>query len=119
MNVLIVDDCAAMRRTMRDFTADFFEDVLECADGASAFALYETHLPDWVLMDIEMKPVDGISATKQIIAAFPAARIAIVTSYDDEDLREASFAAGAREYIAKENLIDLRRMFAQQNYETK
>ncbi len=119
MNVLIVDDCAAMRRTMRDFTADFFEDVLECEDGGAAFALYETHLPDWVLMDIEMKPVDGICATRQIVAAFPKAKIAIVTNYDDTEMREASFAAGACEYIAKDNLIDLRRLFARQNYETR
>jgi two-component system response regulator DegU len=86
--------------------------VFECADGSEAFALYETHRPDWVLMDIEMKNVDGISATRQIIGAFPKARIAIVTSYDDEDLRESAADAGAREYIVKQNLIAIRRLLA-------
>ncbi len=112
MNILIVEDSPAMRRTIRDFTQDLVDAVVECADGGEAFALYERHLPDWVLMDIEMKKVDGISATKQIINAFPAAKIAIVTSYDDEDLRESATQAGACEYIVKENLFELRRVLA-------
>lgn len=113
MNVLIVEDNAEMRRTMRDFTRDLVDGVLECADGSEAFALYEMHLPDWVLMDIEMKKMDGISATRQIVAQFPAARIAIVTGYDDDDLRQTAAEAGACEYIVKENLFELRRLFAQ------
>lgn len=110
MNVLIVENNAAMRRTIREFTVDLFDVYFECADGGNAFFLYKTHLPDWVLMDIEMQTLDGISATQQIIKDFPAAKIAIVTDYDDDDLREAAFDAGACHYIIKENLFELRRL---------
>lgn len=58
-------------------------------------------------MDIRMDEVDGIQATRQIIAADPAAKVVIVTDYDDEALREAAMAAGARGYVLKENLLEL------------
>lgn len=109
MNVLIVEDNEAMRRAMRDLLCDSVDCFFECHDGCQALALYTEHRPDWVLMDIEMCEMDGISATRQIIAAFPDARIAIVTNYDDDDLRQAARLAGAREYFVKENLFALRR----------
>jgi DNA-binding NarL/FixJ family response regulator len=112
MNVLIVEDNEAMRRAMRDLLGGSVDCFFECADGCEAFALYAEHRPDWVLMDIEMRRMDGISATQQITAAFPDSRIAIVTNYDDEDLREAARQAGAREYFVKENLIDVRRILS-------
>lgn len=112
MNILIVEDSAPVRRMIRSLVKPFAEIIFECADGCEAFALYERHLPDWVLMDVAMPKTDGISATRQIIAQFPAARIVIVTEYDDEDVRETAFAAGACEYVHKENLLDLRRLLA-------
>ncbi len=112
MTILIVEDNAEMLRTICELTVDLVDGIFECADGSEAFAIYSEELPDWVLMDIEMKIVDGISATRQIISAFPAARIAIVTGYDDDDLREIAFAAGASEYIVKENLLEVRRLLA-------
>lgn len=114
MNVLIVEDNEEMRRAMRDLLDDSVDCFFECADGCQAFALYAEHRPDWVLMDIEMREMDGISATRQITAAFPESRIAIVTNYDDDDMREAAQLAGAREYFVKENLIAVRRILSAQ-----
>ena len=110
MNLLIVDDNAQMRRTLRDMTSGLVERYFECADGGEALALYAAKRPDWVLMDIEMKRVDGISATRLIVGQFPEARILVVTNYDDAELREAAHLAGARAYVVKENLLDLRRI---------
>ena len=56
-------------------------------------------------MDIVMKNVDGIMATRQIIAAFPQARIVIVTDYNEGELRQAAHEAGACQYVVKENLL--------------
>ena len=43
----------------------------ECGDGRDALELYEKHRPAWVLMDIRMEHVDGLSATQQIMTAWP------------------------------------------------
>ena len=63
-------------------------------------------------MDFAMRRMDGLSATRRIIARFPDAKIAIVTSHDDDGLRRAASEAGALEYVSKDNLIDLRRVLA-------
>ena len=49
--------------------------------GHRRWRLIRQHRPDWVLMDIKMKEMDGLMATMQIKAAFPEARIIIVTAY--------------------------------------
>ncbi len=105
--VLIVDDSQPMRELIKMTLAGVAEIVGECADGADALSAYERLRPDWVLMDIEMKGVDGITATRQIKAAYPQARIMIVTDYNDDDLRRAAREAGACQYIVKENLLDI------------
>jgi DNA-binding NarL/FixJ family response regulator len=112
MIILIVDDSEPMRRTLKTFIRDLAEAVYECEDGGDALAAYERYRPGCVLMDIEMKRVDGIRATKEIIAAFPEARIIILTSYDDPHYRAAASAAGALAYVTKENLLELRRLLS-------
>jgi len=112
MNILIIDDSAQMRRALRSFIGDLADAFYECADGAEALAAYAAHQPDWVLMDIALPNVDGISATRQIIAAFPNARVVIVTNYDNADLRAQARQAGACEYILKDNLLDILPMLA-------
>lgn len=110
--ILIVEDNRQVRQMIRALVEDIDKDVCECADGVEAFAAFEEHRPDWVLMDLAMRQMDGLTATRQIIAAFPEAKIVIVTSHDDAKLRRAATEAGARDYIIKENLIDLRRLLA-------
>ena len=108
MRLLIVEDSKAMRELLRELLADMAETIRECEGGAGALAAYRGTLPDWVLMDIRTKEVDGITATRQIKAAFPEARVVIVTDYDDADLRQAARDAGAAGYVLKENLPDIR-----------
>lgn len=103
--VLIVDDSQPMRELLRVTLAGVAEVVGECSDGAQALAKYSRLQPDWVLMDVEMKYLDGLAATRQIIAAYPQARILIVTDYNDGHLRQAAHEAGASQYVVKENLL--------------
>ncbi len=114
MKILIVDDNARMRRAIRSLLADLADEFCECADGAAASAAHAEHRPDLVLMDIAMTEMDGITATRAIIAADPSARIVIVTGYDDKKLRAAAQAAGACGYVLKDNLLDLRLMLRAQ-----
>jgi DNA-binding NarL/FixJ family response regulator len=110
MKLLIVDDNAGVRRLIRSILLPLVEDICECGDGAEALSAYLAQRPDIVLMDIRMNEVDGIQATRQITAVDPAARILIVTDYDDSELRRASMRAGACGYVLKGNLLELVRL---------
>ena len=110
LKLLIVDDKAAVRSMIRRFLADLAAEINETDDGEKAFDAYAVFQPDWVLMDIEMKHTNGIVATERIRAAYPQANIVIVTTYDDDCLRERATAAGACGYVLKENLCALRSM---------
>ena len=110
LKLLIVDDNAEVRRMIRRCVADLAGEINEIDDGENAFDAYAAFLPDWVLMDIEMKLVNGIAATAQIKAAYPQANIVIVTNYNDDRLRERAAEAGACGYVLKENLLALRGM---------
>ena len=94
--ILIVDDNQPMRELLKITLAGVAEIVGECAEGAESLAAYDRLRPDLVLMDVGMKNVDGITATRRIIEAFPQkARIAIVTDYYEAELRREAFEAGA------------------------
>ena len=110
MKVLIVEDNPSMRSMIRRMVAGVADEISECDDGAAACSLYGELRPDWVLMDIELGQVNGITATRRIKADFPEARVVIVTNYDDKQLRETARIAGACEYVLKEDLYDLRRV---------
>lgn len=107
MKVLIVDDNEKIRELVRDYLPSSVDEIYECADGSEAFAIYRKYLPDWVLMDIQMKDVDGITATRQIIAAYPKAQVVMVTDYQEDELRNAAFEAGACQYVVKEDLLSI------------
>lgn len=108
MKILIVDDNSSMREMMKIHLSDLTEDFCECDDGVKALSLYENFHPDWVLMDWEMKQMDGLTATRQIVENFPEAQILLVTQYDDAELREAATEAGAYGFVLKEDLSLLR-----------
>ena len=110
MRLLIVDDHSAMRRMIGKVVSDLVSDIEECGDGEEALASYIQYRPDWVLMDIEMSRMDGITATREILMSFPSAKVVIVTRHDDEQLREVARNAGACGYVLKENLIAIREL---------
>lgn len=114
MKVLIVDDSSQMRGMMRQFLPADVGEISECEDGIDALECYERFLPDWVLMDWEMKRMNGLKATKQIVSKYPKAKILLVTQHNDRELREAATEAGACGFVLKEDLAELRRFLAAQ-----
>lgn len=97
-----------MRRLIKRLIKGVPAEIFECSDGSQALQAYTTHQPDLVLMDIEMKDMDGITATRQILATFPNARIVIVSNYDSDEVRAAAREAGAWAFCSKANLLSLR-----------
>src|SRR6266852_2110723 len=95
--IMIVDDSALIRAIIKEHVRNFMnnQEIYECSDGHEAIDAYRRLHPEWVLMDIKMPRMDGLSAMKSIREQFPCARIIIVTNFDDPYLREAAQKSGA------------------------
>jgi two-component system, NarL family, response regulator LiaR len=103
IKVLFVDDHEMVRIGVSSYLsaqADI-EVVGEAADGKEGVTLALELKPDIILMDLVMKEMDGIEATKQIIDAWPEAKILIVTSFLDDDKVYPALEAGATSYMLK------------------
>lgn len=111
--LLIVDDNQKMRRMIRSLVEDLDAEIGECADGAAAVASCQTRQPDWILMDVQMQPMDGLTATRKIKSFFPDMKICIVTNHADQKTRQAATEAGANAFLSKDNLMDLRELIGE------
>jgi DNA-binding NarL/FixJ family response regulator len=107
MIIHIVDDSPNMRQTIRSVLGPVRAEFIESADGDDAVKLFTARRPDVVIMDIRMGRTDGIEAARALRAVSPAARIIIVTQYDDEDLRQEARDAGVLAYVLKDDLTEL------------
>jgi CheY-like chemotaxis protein len=112
MKLLVVEDDVRIRQLIASILSPLAAEILECSDGVEALRAYEAHHPDVVLMDVAMPRMDGLAASAAILARDGAARIIIVTNYDDARLRDLARASGACGYVLKENLLDLPRLVA-------
>ncbi|KXP13726.1 LuxR family transcriptional regulator [Tsukamurella pulmonis] len=74
----------------------------EATNGDEAARAYRELAPDVVLMDLRMPGVDGVRGIEQIIAADPAARIVVLTTFDDDEHMYPALAAGAVGYLVKD-----------------
>lgn len=107
IRILIADDHPAVRAGLAAvILADDDMIVAGQADtGEQAVALYRTHRPHVVLMDLRMPVLDGVEATQWITAEFPEARVLVLTTYQgDADVARA-LDAGARGYLLKHMLM--------------
>ena len=107
IRVLSADDHPVVRSGIAAMIANEpdIEIVAEARDGAEAVALFETHAPDVVLMDLRMPTMDGVSAIRAIRAMDPDARVVALTTFDgDTDIHRA-LSAGACAYLLKDALV--------------
>jgi DNA-binding NarL/FixJ family response regulator len=104
LKVVIADDQALVRGGFRMIldARDDIDVAGEAADGAEAIALVAEHGPDVVLMDVRMPNVDGIEATRQIVASGSPARIIILTTHDVDEYVFAALRAGASGFLLKD-----------------
>ena len=101
--VLIVDDDGLMRAGLRAvLSSDESIDVLdEAGDGRAAVEATVRLRPDVVLMDVRMPRMDGIAATREIVAADLPTRVLMLTTFEDEDYIFGALAAGASGFMLK------------------
>jgi DNA-binding NarL/FixJ family response regulator len=106
IKIVVVDDQTLVRSGLRALLAnsDDLEVVGEAIDGSDAIAVVTRTRPDVVLMDVRMPGVDGIAATRKIIADPRLAAVAIImlTTFDDDDQIFAAIRAGASGYLLKD-----------------
>ena len=104
MNLLVVDDFVEIRQMLTSMLSGMFDKTYEADDGNLAVELYKKYNPDWVLMDIKMDVMDGITATKLIKEFDQNAKVIIVTLYKDEETRTVAKNAGAYGLVSKDDL---------------
>ncbi|MGI5244957.1 response regulator [Dactylosporangium sp. CA-139066] len=101
--VLIADDQALVRTGFRMIlNARGVEVVGEAADGAEAVSAAEQLRPDVILMDIRMPRLDGLAATRQVLARLPQCRVIMLTTFDLDRYVYAALAAGASGFLLKD-----------------
>lgn len=112
MQILIVEDDIHVRTLLREMMEPICGHVLEGMNGLEAVALYDQYEPDIVLMDVRMPGLDGIDATRRIVARHRDATVLIVTEYNKASYRTSAGEAGAAGFFLKDNLLELRRHIA-------
>ncbi len=118
LRVLIADDQALVRAGFRMIleAQDDMQVVAEAEDGEQAVAGVRARRPDVALMDIRMPHLDGLEATRRIVATDAACRVVILTTFDLDEYVYAALRAGASGFLLKdvspERLVGAVRMVA-------
>jgi DNA-binding NarL/FixJ family response regulator len=103
-SILLADDQELLRlgfRMVLDAQPDFVV-AGEASDGEEAIAFVAAHAPDVVLMDVRMPGVDGVEATRRIVAAGSPSRVIILTTFDLDEYAYAALRAGASGFLLKD-----------------
>ena len=103
IRLLLVDDQRLLRDGMRillELEPDLAV-VGEASNGVEALAQYAALHPDVVLMDVKMPEMDGVAATRALLASNPEAKVVILTTFDDDEYVFEGIRAGALGYLLK------------------
>lgn len=105
MKLVIIDDDQLVCRSLKIILEA--EEGIEVAalgsDGQEALSLYETYRPDVLLMDVQMKNVNGTAALKELLKKYPEAKVLFLTTFVDDEYIIQALALGAKGYIIKQD----------------
>jgi len=110
MTVMIIEDCVKMRTLITKILESELpnlQTIILCDSGTKAIELYHKNNPDWVIMDIDIKNIDGLAATQRIVEIDPCARIIVLSQYDDPEYKKFAINIGAAGHVLKDNLHDM------------
>lgn len=105
MKIIIVDDdclVAGALKTILEANPDI-EVTATGSDGEEACSLYREYLPDILLMDIRMKGMDGLEASRKILGGFPEAKILLLTTFSDDEYIVKALRLGTKGYLLKQD----------------
>jgi DNA-binding NarL/FixJ family response regulator len=104
ISIAVVDDDASIRAALADAVDGFAgcKCVGRYSSGGDALTGIPLNLPDVVLMDINMPGMNGVEATRQIVAAEPDTVVILCSTYTPQDLPPDASTSGARAYVNKE-----------------
>jgi len=108
IRVLLADDHTIVRYSLRRVleSRDSIEVVAEASNGREAVELTRKHAPDVVLMDVAMPEMNGVDATRRILAELPDTRVVALSGHSHERLVADMLTAGARGYLLKDSEPD-------------
>ena len=103
IRVILVDDHAVVRAGLRAVlgTAKDIAVVSEASNGREALALAERIKPDVIIMDLSMNDVDGLTATRELVAKGPTPRVLVLTMHSEEEYLIQALDAGATGFLEK------------------
>ncbi|SDJ03163.1 response regulator [Nonomuraea jiangxiensis] len=103
IKVVVVDDQQLIREGLAALLGllDDVEILGTASDGEQALRLVAQCVPDVVLMDLRMPVMDGVAATRRIVAHHPGTAVVVLTTYTDDESIGQALAAGARGYLTK------------------
>jgi two-component system, NarL family, invasion response regulator UvrY len=107
IRLLVVDDHAAFRQTVRHMFDASAVEITEASSGEEAVALYGRMKPDWVIMDLRMPGIGGIKATEAIRELDPQARVLVISQFTEPEYRNQAERAGALAFVSKEEVSQL------------
>src|ERR1700760_70632 len=104
LRIVIADDQASVREGLVLLLGGLpgIDVVGAAADGEQALALVAAHRPDAILLDLHMPVLDGIGATRRLVAEHPGVAIVVLTTYVDDTSVLEALRAGARSYLTKD-----------------
>jgi len=105
IRVLVVDDQSMVRAGLRMLLAveSDIDVVAEAGNGREAIAQAARHRPDIVLMDIRMPELDGLEATRRILASDDSARVLVITTFNLDDYVYEALRSGASGFVLKDD----------------
>lgn len=108
MKVIIVDDDFLVVDALKTIVeASGIQVAATGQDGQDAIRLAREFRPDVILMDIRMQSMNGLEATRSILSEDPAARILLITTFQDEEYIAGALSLGCKGYILKSNIAGI------------
>lgn len=105
MNIVLIDDdqlvCMSLKMIL-EASGDIHVSAIG-HDGSDALPLYQQYRPDILLMDIRMKGMDGLEASRKILGGFPEAKILLLTTFSDDEYIVKALRLGTKGYLLKQD----------------